>query len=356
MQRHLLQSARALERAEAVKEAELPADADRHGWRDVAEPGVGQGLVRGEPLGGVALEQHSDQVLCVGRGLGPRRAREGDDAVPHLGQDVLLGFAGEGGPPAQESVHDDATRPQVAPPVVPPRKHLGCNILRRADDLPVQLRGPGDTGEAEVDQLQDVVLNGAGAMEEEVLGLEVAVCHVELVHVAHGAEDLSHDQGGLALGEAPGLHDPVEELPACAKLHHQMEAPRILIGLEKLDDVRMVHHRHQLDLLLQRLQVLDLLLLHCLDRTHRAGGPLDASADNAVGALAERAAAHVVPVMDATRGILGSDQMPTSGAGAASAERRLRAVRRGPAGLPQQDRRQRRRASPDDGRRRRPAR
>lgn len=58
-------------------------------------------------------------------------------------------------------------------------------------------------------------------VQQDVLGLEVAVHHVPAVDVCHALEHLPHDVAGLLLREGHHRREVVEELAVLAQLEHQ---------------------------------------------------------------------------------------------------------------------------------------
>ena len=73
-------------------------------------------------------------------------------------------------------------------------------------------------GEAEVHDLDALVL-----VEQQVLGLQVAVHHVELMDFLHPGDDLVEKATGLDFTDALVLHDVVEELPTGGVFHNEVE-------------------------------------------------------------------------------------------------------------------------------------
>ena len=63
-----------------------------------------------------------------------------------------------------------------------------------------------------------------GRLEQDVLGLQVAVQHAVLVHVADGAEELPNHAPRVLLHEGLLLHDPLEELAARRNVEDAHEA------------------------------------------------------------------------------------------------------------------------------------
>mmetsp|Transcript_88888 Transcript_88888/g.252010 ORF Transcript_88888/g.252010 Transcript_88888/m.252010 type:complete len:512 (-) Transcript_88888:29-1564(-) len=263
------------------------------------DPAVLQRLLGSGPVARVALQKQSHQVL---RGLGdvlPLVAAEAPAALRHLPDHVDLPLPGERRAAGEEDVHDHPAAPQVALVVVPALQDLGRGVVRGAHRLGKVPPGLAAAREPEVDDLQDVfAVDRALADQEEVLGLQVAVADVHLVHVVDGPEYVLHHDRGLDLGEVARLDDPVEELAAGAELHDQVEAPVVLERLVQLDDVRVVHQLHDGYLPLELLEVLHLRLGDRLDGTGGARLLVPGLADGPVGALAELVLLYLIVVCD----------------------------------------------------------
>ena len=101
-----------------------------------------------------------------------------------------------------------------------------------------------EDGEAEIGGLErGVVVEG---VEEEVLGLEVAVDDAEGVAGLDDGDDGAEEAGGLALGEVAFGDDAVEELAALAEVHDEVDGGGVLVGALDANDVgvlgEMVHY------------------------------------------------------------------------------------------------------------------
>ena len=68
------------------------------------------------------------------------------------------------------------------------------------------------------------------------------------VAAVHNGDDLPAERGGGALGVVAPGDDPVEELPALAELHDEVDRVAVLVGAPELDDVavarEVVHDLH----------------------------------------------------------------------------------------------------------------
>ena len=87
-------------------------------------------------------------------------------------------------------------------------------------------------GEPEVDHLDEVTAR-AERLEDDVLGLEIAVDDAEVVRFGQRGERLAqHVEDAPDLGAALFVRDPREIAPA-QKLHHQVELT--VVGLAEID-------------------------------------------------------------------------------------------------------------------------
>ena len=68
------------------------------------------------------------------------------------------------------------------------------------------------------------------------------------VAAVHDGDDLPAERGGGALGVVPPGDDAVEELPALAELHDEVDGVAVLVGAPELDDAavarEVVHDLH----------------------------------------------------------------------------------------------------------------
>mmetsp|Transcript_91103 Transcript_91103/g.281764 ORF Transcript_91103/g.281764 Transcript_91103/m.281764 type:complete len:350 (-) Transcript_91103:569-1618(-) len=152
------------EAAELSQEIILEGDGLGTG-RTLLDPDVGEGLLRRVALAGVHPQHVADEVLRVARDVGPVPSPEGELADGDLAHDLRLRPAVEGRLAAEQDVHDATAAPHVAHPVVAPLDHLRRHVLGAPRELRVHGAGLGMARKAEVNDLQDVALDG-------VLGLE----------------------------------------------------------------------------------------------------------------------------------------------------------------------------------------
>mmetsp|Transcript_75380 Transcript_75380/g.180032 ORF Transcript_75380/g.180032 Transcript_75380/m.180032 type:complete len:283 (+) Transcript_75380:808-1656(+) len=240
----------------------------------------------------------TDQSLRILGDVLPVGRVEVKVAQANLGQHLRVGVSEEGRVAAEENVHDHAAAPEIAQLVVVTGQDLGSHVVGRAGFGGQRLARGELAAQAEVNDLQEVLLDGILGHEQEVLRFQVAVAHVVLVHVVDGADDLLHEDGCLHLREVAGLDDAIEELAAGAKLHDQVDVPVVLKRLKQLDDVGVVHHLHDGNLLLKALDILHLRLGDCFHGSDCLRGDVGRFAHGAVGPLAQLLLVHLVMVRD----------------------------------------------------------
>mmetsp|Transcript_98965 Transcript_98965/g.308400 ORF Transcript_98965/g.308400 Transcript_98965/m.308400 type:complete len:374 (-) Transcript_98965:42-1163(-) len=297
MQSGLLELAVRTEATKVVQEALLQRDGGCL-WSLVLDPIVIQRLFGCVAVTWIHLKEHADEVLCILGDVLPVSGVEGEVAQSHLGQHLGVRLPEEGRVAAEHDIHDDAAAPEVTELVVLPCKDLRRDVVGRARLCREHLARLVLAGQPEINDLEDVLLYSFLGHEEEILGLEVAVADLVLVHVVNRADDLLHQVGCLGLCEVASLDDSVEELATAAELHHQVDAAVVLEGLVELYDVRVIHELHDGDLLLEPLDVLHLSLGDGLDRADDVRGLVLRLAHGAVGALPEFLLLHVVAVRD----------------------------------------------------------
>mmetsp|Transcript_26791 Transcript_26791/g.70065 ORF Transcript_26791/g.70065 Transcript_26791/m.70065 type:complete len:208 (+) Transcript_26791:932-1555(+) len=179
-----------------------------------------------------------------------------------------------------------------------PRQHLRRHVVRSPRARCHRPAVLEVAREPKIDKLQDVVADRGLTLKKKVLWLQIAVGNLVLVHVPHGAQSLLHHRRRVALSEVALFYDPLEELATRAQLHCEVDVSVILERLEELDYVRVVHHLHNRDLLLEPLHVPHLALRDGLDGAHYPGGLVRAAADRAVRALPELLLVHGVGVLN----------------------------------------------------------
>ena len=146
---------------------------------------------------------------------------------------------------------------------------LRAHVLRRAEHLARarQLQGIDAAGDAEVEDLDD--RGDADGLDEDVVGLEVAVKNAVLVRLAEALGDLARELEGLELGHAALLEPLGEALPGQQLHHHVRPAIFRLAVLVHADRRRVAQLRGHLELAAEaghELGVRQALAAHQLDR------------------------------------------------------------------------------------------
>mmetsp|Transcript_24197 Transcript_24197/g.63890 ORF Transcript_24197/g.63890 Transcript_24197/m.63890 type:complete len:496 (-) Transcript_24197:329-1816(-) len=209
------------------------------------------------------------------------------DVLEHL----ELGDGDEGRLQVDQLVREHAEAPPVHKErVAVPQDDLGREVLGRAADGPRALVRRDDLGEAKVDNLEVAVL-----VDEQILGLEVAVGDEVVVQVLEGEGDVGRVEGDVRLRELAALAlDDIgehrEELSPLNEVEEQVEVLRVLEGATQLEQEGVVADAEQVTLLLDVLRLVlgeDVLLRHHLERIARVGLLPMGELDTAVAADAE---------------------------------------------------------------------
>mmetsp|Transcript_94281 Transcript_94281/g.224485 ORF Transcript_94281/g.224485 Transcript_94281/m.224485 type:complete len:237 (+) Transcript_94281:776-1486(+) len=173
--------------------------------------------------------------------------------------DLLFRCKGHGA--AHQVVHDDATSPDVAAVGVLPVQNLRGHVGQRAHLVRHHGSGPEGAGQAKVRDLQQRLGEDVGGGDQDVLRLEIPVADEVPVEVEHSSKHLKKRHSCLLLCEASPTPDAVQQGASGADLHDEAQKLIILEDLIEHDDVRVIHRLHDLNLLLQHVQ----LLLHPLN-------------------------------------------------------------------------------------------
>mmetsp|Transcript_69918 Transcript_69918/g.200377 ORF Transcript_69918/g.200377 Transcript_69918/m.200377 type:complete len:400 (+) Transcript_69918:501-1700(+) len=303
VQQHLLQGAQMAEGlqpldVEAV-EAVRPAPAGRR----VGGPSAVQRLLGAEADLGVDAHELPDEVLGVGRHVGPDGFLEAVARLLHLPHDLGFRSAREGWGARQQDVHHDTSTPHVAPATVLPLEDLGGDVVRGAHHSAEHLLLVTRTRRPEVDELHDVLRHGASGLQEDVLGLHIAMDEVQAVHVRERPEGILHDGRGPGLAEAPRRcgQKAFEELTSRTKLHDEEDLLAILESLVQTDQVRMVKLLHDGHLLLEVCDIDQKLLHDLLHGSHLARGHMHGTGDLPEGTLSQFAGSNLVELLNAAR-------------------------------------------------------
>ena len=114
-----------------------------------------------------------------------------------------------------------------------PIDDLGCHVSRCAGSVLVVFRSvdscDSKIGEAEV----------AFAVENEILGFEVAVNDVVVVHILEAENDAADKELDDVLGKAFVLADLVPQVAPRHVVHDQVEVESVLEGKDHVDEERV---------------------------------------------------------------------------------------------------------------------
>lgn len=199
--------------------------------------GLTQSLLCREPPVDVPANHLPEQILNI-RGHPSEMLRREPQIPPHhLLEDLLHRVPVERRHPGHHDVQDHPDAPHVHLVVVlPPQQHLRRDVVRRPHHA---LRRRGLPLAAEPDRRPEVgeLQAAAAGVEQDVLGLDVAVHDPEAVAVRDGGEELADEAAGLGLGEGSAVGDDVEEGAAVAELHDEGEGGGGVEGVDDGDDV-----------------------------------------------------------------------------------------------------------------------
>ncbi len=185
--------------------------------------------------------------------------------------------------------------------VVFPSENFGRDIVRgprfRRENL-IRLKL---TRQSEINDLQQVVVDGVLCHEKEILGLEVSMTDMRLMHVVDGTNDLLHENSCMNLGKGPRLNDAIKELSAGTKLHDEIDVKMVLECLVQLDDVWVIHDFHQSNLLLKTIDICHSGLWNRLHSSNTICGFVLRFAHRTVRTNTDLLLLHVVKVVDFPR-------------------------------------------------------
>ena len=188
---------------------------------------------------GLLRQETQDQIVERLRDLGVDQARRAWRLLEVLHQEGGDVRRLEGEAPCDHLEEDDADGVEVdAGARLAMADALRGHVLRR----PEQLAGSGQARVAarardpEIEQLHQIRAVLARA-DEDVLRLQIAVNHLEIVRARDASGDLDHDPHRACDGERP-LGDEVRQDAAAQDLHHDVRGVVLRLALvEDLDDV-----------------------------------------------------------------------------------------------------------------------
>mmetsp|Transcript_91712 Transcript_91712/g.264515 ORF Transcript_91712/g.264515 Transcript_91712/m.264515 type:complete len:210 (-) Transcript_91712:423-1052(-) len=200
------------------------------------DPWVLQRLFGGEAFRRVLLQEFPDQVVAV------RRYRLPVWMFKRYGRASRGSCVGERVVAATQDKSDHAAREVVATVAVKPGHHLGRHVLLRAHPLAARVAEVGEVPSAtEIDDAQVARPQIARfRAQQEVLGLQIPMADLLVVHVVDAKQDLLHDGCDLLLAEARDLVQGIIQVAAGAVIHHQININMVFEQVVHTDDVRML--------------------------------------------------------------------------------------------------------------------
>ena len=126
--------------------------------------------------------------------------------------------------------------------------HFGGKVVRCAAKC-FQLSVDRQLREAHVGDLDQRLV--VVRVEEDVLGLQVAVNNLLGVQILDGRKELVEQQLGLVLGHGAGVDDLLEELATVGEFKDDEQGVDSVDGVLHANDARVVDGLHDLDLVLE---------------------------------------------------------------------------------------------------------
>jgi len=139
----------------------------------------------------------------------------------------------------QQDVQDYTTGPYIALLCIFTGKDLWRNVIWRAVSLMHFRRRIKRLRSSKIDDFYHGALRFR--IKEQVLRLQIAMHDLHGVAVRHRWQHLLQDHGGISLAVVWPLDDLIEQFTSTAMFRHNEVTLRILIDLEKSDDVRVIH-------------------------------------------------------------------------------------------------------------------
>ena len=205
------------------------------------DQGIGERLGTREPVGRELLECAQDGVVhTLGHRL-PLRAHAARCLREDTGDDRLHRRAGERCLAHQHLVGHRGKRIHVASRVDRALAHglLGAHVLRRAETQ-AGLRHALTAGSLHGERDAEVGHQRVSALQQDVLGLDVAVDHAESVRMLQRVGHLARDQQCLVHSELAIPLEPRAQRLARHQRHHVVEQPVDLARVQQRQDVRVL--------------------------------------------------------------------------------------------------------------------
>ncbi len=172
--------------------------------------------------------------------------RPGDLGRPDVVQDFLMGRGAEGIASDDQFVEGHAKGVDIAAGVgvrAPP-KLLRRHVMRGAEDDP--LLGIDRVAILNVPRQPEVRKLGlARRGDQDIARFDVQVNHPEPAGVLQRPRHLQDDRARLFVGQTAAFLDHGRQTAAVHEFHGEIEAPRGLADVNRLDDVRMVQARRR---------------------------------------------------------------------------------------------------------------
>mmetsp|Transcript_81559 Transcript_81559/g.235672 ORF Transcript_81559/g.235672 Transcript_81559/m.235672 type:complete len:289 (-) Transcript_81559:29-895(-) len=253
------------------------------------DPLVGESPRSSPSAFGVFHQQEQHEVHRVLGHVRPSIPLEFDYAPDYPSLELLSVRGAERVVPAEQLVRDHAAAPIVAGLVISLGVHLRRHVGGRARGSRKDLASLHVAGEAEIGDFESAHLEGPGLVDQHIVALQVSVANVVLVQIQHAAQNLRHGAGRQGLGQVPSpLGQVTSQCAAGTQLQNQKQVLLVLKDLVQHEQVRMVEHLHDLDLLLDHVALrLGLGLVQNLDGPRGAGGLDLGLPDHAECALAQ---------------------------------------------------------------------
>jgi len=178
------------------------------------DPWVFEGIFSGGSLLRVVGEKGSNETLAVLRDGLPDTILERECSFTNLLHDILIRLSVERGLTGKNDIGDDTGGPDIALFVVALVEDLGGDVVRGSEFLIKVTVGIVDEGSTEINDLDLIEL--LVLLEENVLGLKIAMNDVGLMAIVDAGKDLLHENGTITLAEFTSLEDFVEELTTLA--------------------------------------------------------------------------------------------------------------------------------------------
>lgn len=193
---------------------------------------MSENLLSREPSGNV-LTQHPPQQIFDGRRDAVENPRRKSQVrSEHRLEDLCRRIAVKRRETGQHYVQNNAGAPNVdLLPVLPSRHQFRRHVVRRSDEAAHRLAIPECLGRSEIGEPKPVP-----TIEQDVVRLDVPVSHAEAVAVRNGEHELSHDRGGLGLGE-DSESDSAIEIGRIAEVEDHVEVVVVFVEVVEVDDV-----------------------------------------------------------------------------------------------------------------------